>query len=132
MTKGTTAKAEEVDEFRVEMPSGNWVRFRDPDTVTNKERRPLTNEAARAYRAQKGSEDVEAGFSFAQRTAAFMIMDWSYPIPPPAGDPEPLEGLPARDVDLMMKLVMEGGRMSPFLDTGSGLDPKASSSSSAT
>ncbi len=114
MTKGT-------DDGRIDLPSGNWVKFRDPKSVTNRERRPLMEHAEEETAEGAG---LVRNLSFAERLVALMVGEWSYPHPLPSAKPEVLDDLPALDLDTMMQAVILPEH-SPFLATGKMADPKA-------
>ncbi len=113
---------------RVDLPSGAWAEFRDPHSVTNRERRPLVDRAE----ADTGpGSSLVSQLSFGERLVILMVDAWSYDMPLPRADAKVLDDLPAMDLDKLMIEVAKDERR-PFLFEGKMSDPKASPEDSAT
>ena len=109
-------------ERRIELPSGGWCELRDPDTVTNRERKPIVEKAE-----SEGSESssLVSKLGFVDRLVVLMVTRWSFDFPIPKEKPESLDDLPGRDLDKIRLAVQEPETM-PFLFKGDPRDPKAS------
>lgn len=85
--------------MRIDLPGGAWAELRDPDVVTERQRKPLVTAIGRVTKAE-GMED--AGFSaiFDAQDATIMVMveAWSFDAPVVA---DSLLDLPAKTVDAL-------------------------------
>ena len=109
-------------ERRIDLPSGGWCELRDPNAVTNRERKPLMERAE-----TEGSDDAPllTRLGFVDRLVTLMVMRWSYDFPVPAQRAESLDDMSGTDLDTLRLEVQKPENM-PFLFKGDWRDPKAS------
>lgn len=112
-----------MGEKRVELPSGGYAVFRDPVTVTGRERLALEREAAAGIRRESEGESVD-GTTWVGHLLALMLKEWSHPVALPRNDPDALLDIPALDLDFLRHTVMTDHDVSPFLQVDEAPDPK--------
>lgn len=117
-------------EKRVELPSGGWAVFRDPTSVTARERKPLLDRALKA-RESGEPESPEWNLDYATRLIVLTLKSWSYELPLPKENVESLQDIGAMDLDTLQLAVIKPG-IKPFVDTEQSDDPKATGDSSGT
>lgn len=112
-----------MGEKRVELPSGGYAVFRDPVTVTGRERLALEREAAAGIKRESQGESVD-GTTWVEHLLALMLKEWSHPVALPRIDPDALLDIPALDLDFLRHTVMTDHDVSPFLQVAEAPDPK--------
>lgn len=83
---------------RVELKDG-WAVLRDPDTLTNGQRKPFMRLLATMPTRPDGTPDISRAdadkiFEFGEAILTAFITEWSFG-PLPAEDPDALDNLPA-------------------------------------
>lgn len=121
---------------RVDLPSGGWVELRDPDDITERQRRTVSllmselspqakqslagaadEAAAVAIVGETSRDDAEILFRMNDALAMVMIAGWSFDFPPLA---ETLPDIPGRDYKAVLEAV------APFIGAVLGLDTSPS------
>lgn len=93
----TTAQSSEPDTYpsgiprRLNLPSGNWVEFRDPDELRARDQRRIIDQI------RDTEKTLSAGMDAAHGLACMLITAWSLPAPPPIQDPDQLDDLRMAD-----------------------------------
>lgn len=73
------------------MPSGHTVTIASPRILTRAQRHRLI--------------EIEVGVPTVNALAAWLITEWSYPLPTPAADPSSLDLIPGEDDDALNELL---------------------------
>lgn len=112
-----------MGEKRVELPSGGYAVFRDPVSVSGRERLGLEREAEAGLKREAQGERV-SGTTWVEHMLALMLKEWSHPVLVPRDNPEALLDIPALDADLLRHIMITDPEVSPFLQTAEKPDPK--------
>lgn len=93
--------------MRVDLPSGGWVQFREPEKVSYGARKKVE----RVYFSESTDQaDVN------EQVAAALISAWSFEMPIPSQDLGSLDGLDAHDMDTIISS-FDGCVQRMFLNT---------------
>ena len=86
---------------RIELPAGAWAELRDPDVVTERQRRPVVTALGRASKYE-GMEDggMAALVNVADAVLMAMVEAWSFAAPITM---DGLDDLPAKTVTALRK-----------------------------
>lgn len=74
------------------MPSGNWVKLRDPKSLTRGDRKKLVRQGN-----DPELDGIDTGFAVFDLLAKQLVTAWSYPFPLPAQDLSGMDQLPVQD-----------------------------------
>lgn len=97
---------------RVELPEGAWAELRDPRTLTNGQRKPLTRLLATAPRVDSETLVDKAGkpvkvidnasiLELGETCVRVFVDSWSLSLPVPSVDPSSVDNIPARVFDVL-------------------------------
>jgi hypothetical protein len=83
-----------MESKKIELPSGNWVVFRDPSTLKVKDRKKI-------FKSADGQEGIMQAMSLMDGMIAVMVESWSFEFPIPSIKISFLDELSMADYDLL-------------------------------
>lgn len=85
---------------QIELPSKNWVKFRDPDTLKVKDRKKI-------FKYADGKEGITQAMALMEGIIAVLVEEWSFEMPIPSIKINSIEELTMADYDVIQKEVQE-------------------------
>lgn len=104
---------------KIDLPSGGWALLREPNEITNRERRALALGFVRDDRPE-----AEKAISFPDEVIALFVTEWSYGAPLPKDNLDVLLDISCHDYDTLNHFAVQAQK-AMVLRFDPNPDPKA-------